>query len=80
MSDEKTVEKRVLKAVADQLNLPEEEVGLDSDFEDDLGGDSLDKTEIVMELEEEFELKIPDADAESIRTVRQAVTCIERLL
>jgi len=68
---------RVKKVVAEQLDVNDEEVTTSSSFVDDLGADSLDVVELVMGLEEEFDIEIPDEDAEKISTVEDAVTYIE---
>ena len=70
MSD---IEQRVKKIVAEQLGVAEDEIKLESSFVDDLGADSLDTVERVMALEDEFEIEIPDEQAEKITTVQQAV-------
>ncbi|MBI2317988.1 MAG: acyl carrier protein [Betaproteobacteria bacterium] len=70
------VEQRVKKIVAEQLGVSEAEIKTESSFVDDLGADSLDTVELVMALEEEFEMEIPDEEAEKITTVRQAVAYI----
>lgn len=70
------VAQRVIKIVAEQLHLDENEVKLESSFIDDLGADSLDTVELVMALEEEFDCEIPDEEAEKIATVQQAVDYI----
>ena len=67
------IEQRVKKIVSEQLGVKEEEIQNSSSFVDDLGADSLDTVELVMALEEEFECEIPDADAEKITTVQQAI-------
>ena len=64
---------KVKAIIVEQLGAEEEDVKVDSSFVDDLGADSLDIVELVMALEEEFELEIPDEDAEKIRTVGEAV-------
>ena len=64
---------RVKKIVADQLGKPEAEIKLESSFVNDLGADSIDTVELVMALEDEFEIEIPDEQAEKITTVQQAV-------
>ena len=69
MSD---IEQRVKKIVAEQLGVAEDEIKLESSFVDDLGADSLDTVELVMALEDEFEIEIPDEQAEKITTVQQA--------
>lgn len=71
-----TIEDRVKKVIVDQLNV-KEEVNTEDSFVEDLGADSLDTVELVMALEDEFEIEIPDEDAETITTVRQAIDYIE---
>ena len=68
---------RVKKVVVEQLEVSEEEVTPTASFVDDLGADSLDVVELVMGLEEEFDVEIPDQDAEKIATVGDAVAYIE---
>jgi len=60
---------KIKKIIAEQLGVEESEVNPDSHFIDDLGADSLDTVELVMALEEEFGIEIPDEDAEKIQTV-----------
>ena len=67
------VEQRVKKIIAEQLGVNEGEIKIESSFVDDLGADSLDTVELVMALEEEFGIEIPDEDAEKITTVQNAV-------
>jgi acyl carrier protein len=71
-----SVEESVKKIVSDQLGKDVEEIQSDSSFVDDLGADSLDTVELVMALEEEFDLEIADEDAEKISTVNEAVSYI----
>ena len=71
-----TVEQQVKAIVAEQLGVKQEQVTNDASFVDDLGADSLDTVELVMALEEEFEIEIPDEDAEKITTVNQAIDYI----
>ena len=68
---------RVKKVVVEQLDASEEEVTEKAAFVEDLGADSLDVVELVMGLEEEFEIEIPDEDAEKIHTVQDAVNYID---
>lgn len=68
---------RVKKVVVEQLDVNEDEVTPQASFVDDLGADSLDVVELVMGLEEEFDLEIPDEDAEKITTVAGAVSYID---
>ncbi|MAT52354.1 MAG: acyl carrier protein [Porticoccaceae bacterium] len=75
-----SIEERVIKMVAEQLGVKEEDVKPDSSFVDDLGADSLDTVELIMALEEEFDTEIPDEDAEKITTVQQAIDYINNNL
>jgi len=68
---------RVKKVVVEQLEVSEEEVTPTASFVDDLGADSLDVVELVMGLEEEFDVEIPDEDAEKITTVGDAINYID---
>jgi acyl carrier protein len=68
---------RVKKVVVEQLEVDEKEVTPGASFVDDLGADSLDVVELVMGLEEEFDIEIPDESAEKITTVQQAIDYIE---
>lgn len=68
---------RVKKVVVQQLEVADDEVTLTASFVDDLGADSLDVVELVMGFEEEFDIEIPDEDAEKIATVTQAVEYID---
>lgn len=72
-----TVEERVKKIIAEQLGVEEDEVTPEASFVEDLGADSLDTVELVMALEEEFEIEIPDEDAEKILTVGKALDYIK---
>ncbi|MDE0763645.1 MAG: acyl carrier protein [Porticoccaceae bacterium] len=71
-----SIEKRVIKMVAEQLGVKEEDVQTTSSFVEDLGADSLDTVELIMALEEEFDAEIPDEDAEKIATVNDAISYI----
>ncbi|MCX6369584.1 acyl carrier protein [Armatimonas sp.] len=68
---------RVKKVVVEQLEVDEKEVTPEASFVDDLGADSLDVVELVMGLEEEFDIEIPDESAEKITNVQQAIDYIE---
>jgi acyl carrier protein len=67
----------VKEVVVEQLNVSPDEVKEDSKFADDLGADSLDVVELVMSLEEKFDIEIPDEEAENIATVADAIKFIE---
>ena len=71
-----SVEEKVQKIVCEQLGVSPDEVKLAASFIDDLGADSLDTVELVMAFEEEFDLEIPDEEAEGIATVQNAVDSI----
>ena len=71
-----STEERVKRIVCEQLGVGEEEVTTGASFIDDLGADSLDTVELVMAFEEEFEIEIPDEEAEKISTVQDAVDYI----
>lgn len=77
MTDLATVTERVTKVIVDRLGVDEVEVKPEASFSDDLGADSLDVVELVMELEDEFDMEISDDDAEKIATVGDAVSYIE---
>ena len=68
---------KVKEIIVDQLGVEADQVTLNSTFVDDLGADSLDIVELVMALEEEFDMQIPDEQAEKIRTVGDAVKYIQ---
>ncbi|MHB1286271.1 MAG: acyl carrier protein [Leptospirales bacterium] len=70
------IEERVKKIIAEQLGVEDDEVNPESHFVEDLGADSLDTVELVMALEEEFGIEIPDEDAEKIATVQNAIDYI----
>lgn len=72
-----SVEERVVAIIAEQLGVKADEVVPKASFVDDLGADSLDTVELVMALEEEFGIEIPDEDAEKMTTVGEAVKYIE---
>lgn len=72
-----SIEERVKKIIVDQLGVDEAEVTPGAKFIDDLGADSLDTVELVMALEEEFGVEIPDEDAEKITTVKHALSYIQ---
>ena len=70
------IEEKVKEIVVDKLGVDAEQVATDASFVDDLGADSLDTVELVMALEEEFDIEISDEDAEKIQTVQDAIDYI----
>jgi acyl carrier protein len=70
------IEAKVKSIIADQLGVSEDEIKLESSFIEDLGADSLDIVELVMAMEEEFEIEIPDEEAENIKAVGDAINYI----
>ena len=72
-----SVEEKVIEIIVDQLGVDEKQVNQEASFIDDLGADSLDTVELVMALEEEFDVEIPDEDAEKIGTVQNAIEYIK---
>ena len=71
------VEEKVKQIIVEQLQVDEAEVTPNASFQEDLGADSLDVVELVMQFEEAFDLEIPDEDAEKITRVKEAVEYIE---
>jgi len=73
-----SIEEQVINVVAEQLLVDKEKITRETSFVNDLGADSLDTVELIMELEEEFDLMIPESEAEKIQTVGQAINFIEK--
>ena len=71
-----SIEDKVKKIIAEKLSVDLEEVVLDASFVDDLGADSLDLVELIMTMEEEFDIDISDEDAEKLETVKDAIDYI----
>ena len=74
------VEQRVIDIVAEQMGVLRDKIQRTTRFKEDLGADSLNTVELVMEFEEEFEISIPDTIAEKISTVGQAIDCVAKLV
>ena len=72
-----SIEERVKKIIVEQLGVKEEDVKPEASFVEDLGADSLDTVELVMALEEEFDIEIPDEEAEQITTVQSAIDYVQ---
>jgi acyl carrier protein len=72
-----SIEEKVKKIIIDKLGVDEAEVTTEASFTNDLGADSLDTVELIMEFEKEFDISIPDEQAEKIQTVGQAVSYLE---
>ncbi|MFC1532069.1 acyl carrier protein [Thermodesulfobacteriota bacterium] len=77
MSD---VEGKVKEIICEQLDVSEDDIVPSAAFVDDLGADSLDQVELIMAMEEEFDISIPDEDAENISTVKDAIDYINKAL
>ena len=72
-----SVKERVIEIVSEQLGVNKDQINDETHFVNDIGADSLDTVELVMEFEDEFELSIPDEEAEKIQTVGQAIDYIK---
>ena len=72
-----SIEERVKKIIVEQLGVKEEDVKPEASFVEDLGADSLDTVELVMALEEEFDIEIPDEETEKITTVQSAIDYVQ---
>lgn len=77
--EESMIFEKVRDIIAEQLGIDPEEITMESSFIDDLGADSLDIVELIMALEEEFDIEIPDEDAEKIKTVGDVVEYLSNL-
>ncbi|MFC1838832.1 acyl carrier protein [Thermodesulfobacteriota bacterium] len=77
MSD---IEEKIRNIICEQLDVAEEDVVSTASFVDDLGADSLDQVELIMAMEEEFDVSIPDEDAENIATVKDAIAYVEKAM
>ena len=74
------VEKRIIKIICEQLDVDEKDVVPGASFVDDLGADSLDQVELIMAMEETFDISIPDEDAEKIGTVQDTIDYIKNAI
>ncbi|UCF57230.1 MAG: acyl carrier protein [Deltaproteobacteria bacterium] len=72
------IEEKVKEIICEQLNVSAEDVVPEASFVDDLGADSLDQVELIMAMEEEFDISVPDEDAEKIATVKDAIEYVEK--
>jgi acyl carrier protein len=73
-----SVEEKIKKIICEQLEVNEKDVVPEASFVDDLGADSLDQVELIMAMEEEFDISISDEEAEKIVTVRDAIDYVEK--
>lgn len=71
-----SIEEKVKQIIVDKLGVDTAEVSADASFQNDLGADSLDTVELIMEFEKEFDISIPDEQAENIQTVGQAIAYV----
>ena len=71
-----TVDEKIVKIICEQLDVPEKDVVPEASFVDDLGADSLDQVELIMAMEEEFDIEISDEDAEKLVSVKDAIDYI----
>ena len=76
----KTLLQQVLELVGSQVDIPVERIPLDSEFEADLGFDSLELVTFIMAVEEQFDINVPDETAEKIKSVQQAIDAIEQAI
>ena len=74
------IEEKVVQIVSEQMSVDKKEISRDTSFVNDLNADSLDTVELVMELEDEFDMTIPDEEAEKLRTVGEAIDYIRKHL
>ena len=74
------IEEKVVQVVSDQMSVDKSEISRNTSFVNDLNADSLDTVELVMELEDEFDLTIPDEEAEKLKTVGEAIDYIQKHL
>ncbi len=79
MDESQQIEQKVIDIVAEQMGVDNAEITRDTSFVNDLNADSLDTVELVMEFEDEFEMSIPDEEAEKIQTVGQAIDYIKTI-
>ena len=75
-----SLEARITDLIVEQLGVSKDEIVMKASFIDDLGADSLDIVELVMSMEEEFDIEIPDEDAEKIQTIGDAIAYLEERL
>ncbi len=80
MANREEILEKVIQIVSDQMGVDRAEISAETSFVDDLNADSLDTVELVMELEDEFDMSIPDEEAEKLKTVGNAVDYVEKQL
>ena len=75
-----SIEDKIISIIAEKLNLSKDQIKPEASFVDDLGADSLDLVELVMAMEEEFGMEVPDEDAEKLRTVKDVIEYVKKRL
>ncbi len=80
MSETVTVEERIIEILAEKLDKRKEEIGADADLQKDLGADSLDAVEILMDIEDAFDVTIPEEDAQNLKTAKQIIDYVKKKL
>jgi len=80
VANQEEILEKVVQIVGDQMGVDQAEISADTSFIDDLNADSLDTVELVMELEDEFDMSIPDEEAEKLKTIGDAVEYVEKQL
>lgn len=71
------VAEKIIEIISEKLDKPKEEIGLDKSFQNDLGADSLDTVELMMDIEDEFDLSVPEEEAQKLVTVGDAIKYVE---
>ena len=76
MADRSEIAQKIIEIVAEKLDKPKDEIGEDKSFQVDLGADSLDLVELIMDMEDEFDMSIPEEEAQKIQTIGDAINYV----